>query len=114
MRLGKDCALDERVIVAPAQAEGEPVTNSVGDGVAIGPDDETVLIVTDDLPQLALRLSLGPAPASLDDPLTARRVPDRQRCDPAIAGGIPGKAAITAAVSACLQATRDSRSRSAT
>ena len=56
MRVRKDGALDDGVRVASAQAEGEPVANGVSDGVAVACDDETVLIFTDDLLELALSL----------------------------------------------------------
>lgn len=50
-------------------AEGEPIANSVNHGVPVASDDEPVLVIADDLLELALRLSLSPATCALEDPV---------------------------------------------
>jgi len=60
-----------------AKAEGEPVVNGVGHGVPVASDDEPILVLTEQLLELALCLRFCPATRSLEDPLLAGGVPDR-------------------------------------
>ena len=61
MCVRQDGALRDRVTVAATQAEGEPVANGISDGIPVASDDEPVLVIANNLLELALRLGFGPA-----------------------------------------------------
>jgi hypothetical protein len=48
MRVGQDRALLDRGAVTAAQPEGQPIANRIGDGIAVWPDGEPILIVAEE------------------------------------------------------------------
>jgi hypothetical protein len=93
VRVRQDRAFRYRVAISAAQAECEPVAYGMCHGVTMAIGDLAIFVVPDNLSQLALCLCLGPASAALKDPLPARRIADRYRCDPALTGIVPGQPA---------------------
>lgn len=95
MRVSQDGAFRYGLSVSAAQAEGEPVANGVSHGVSIASGDEPVLVIADDLLELALSSSLRSAATSPDDSLAAGLVADCNLSDPSLPGGVPEQAAVT-------------------
>ena len=54
MRVRQDGALRDGVTCPGRSGQSEPVANSVGHGVPVAPDDKPVLVLADDLFELAL------------------------------------------------------------
>jgi hypothetical protein len=70
VRVREDGALRDGVTVATAKTESEPVANGVSDSVPVGTDDEPVLVIADNLFELALGLRLGSPSCALEDSLS--------------------------------------------
>ena len=89
MRVCEDGAFRDRGFVASGETELEPVVDSLSDGVTVSAGDLAVLVITDDLAELALCLGLGFPASAFDDALTLGCVADRQGRDPTSDGRCP-------------------------